>query len=174
MNKNFALVENSLVTNIIVIDDADAASIAGFGAIPVPEGAAVAQGWSYSAGVFAAPVIPPKTLAEVKTDRAAFIDKEYERVNQLPIVYLGNTFQADNASTDLMDKAISTLTAIGGTTGITWWTVDNVGVALTYAEFAGLSAAILGRGQPYFANKRAKKDLIDAATTTAQVEAITW
>lgn len=118
--------------------------------------------------------LPPKSLAVVKTERADFIDAEYERVNQLPISYLGNTFQADNKSTDLMTSALAVLTSVGGTVGISWWNIDNVPVAFTYAQFAGLGVAIFQRGQPYFANKRTKKDLINAAATTEEVEAITW
>lgn len=118
--------------------------------------------------------LPPKSLAVVKSDRAVFIDSEYERVNQLPILYLGNTFQADNKSTALMTSALAVLTSVGGTVGTSWWDIDNVPVAFTYAQFAGLGVAIFQRGQPYFVNKRAKKDLINSATTIAEVEAITW
>ena len=118
--------------------------------------------------------LPPKSLAVVKTERAAFIDSEYERVNQLPISYLGNTFQADNKSTALMTSALAILTSVGGTVGTSWWDIDNAPVAFTYAQFVGLGVMIFQRGQPYFANKRAKKDLINAATTVEEVEAVVW
>lgn len=171
MNKNFAILEAGVIKNIIVIDDADIATISHFGGVLVPDGVCASIGDSYD-GLNFSP--SQKPLAVVKVERAAFIDSEYERVNQLPISYLGNTFQADNTSTALMTSTLAVLTAAGGAAGVEWWNLANVKVPLTYAQFAGLGIAIFQRGQPYFANKRAKKDLINAATTIAEVEAVIW
>lgn len=114
-----------------------------------------------------------KPLGKAVEEQLKLIENAYLVASTLPILSSGSNFQTDDYSTTLMNKVLSTLTAAGGTSGVTWWNVDNVGVNLTYAEFSDLCLSILLRNQSLFATKQAKKSLIRAATTVAQVEAIT-
>jgi len=45
---------------------------------------------------------------------------------------------------------------------------------MTFAQLQGLAASILGRGQPLFIHKQTQKAAIRAASTVAQVQAVTW
>lgn len=62
---NYAIIENSIVTNIIVSDAAFAASI---GAVPA-QGAGI--GWAYAGGVFTAPEAPAPVVPASVTRRQA-------------------------------------------------------------------------------------------------------
>jgi len=112
-----------------------------------------------------------KPLAQAQFEQIAAIEAAYTAANEAPITYAGHTFQADAASVALMAQVASALPA-GASIG--WYDIDNIEVPLTDVQFAELRRAILTRGQPLFAKKQTLKDAIRAATTVAEVEAVTW
>ena len=114
------------------------------------------------------------TLAEAQKTQCALMDSAYAAANTQPVAYMATTFQADDTSVSLMAKTLAVLSALGGTTGVTWYDANNAGVAMTYAQFAGLGAAIFQRGDGYFTHLQAQKALIRAATNVAAVGAIVW
>jgi len=110
-------------------------------------------------------------LNQAQFKQIAAIEAAYTAANEAPITYAGHTFQADAASVALMAQVASALPA-GASIG--WYDIDNIEVPLTDVQFAELRRAILTRGQPLFAKKQTLKDAIRAATTVAEVEAVTW
>lgn len=167
-----AIIQNGLVENIIVVDPDDAATIAHFKAIVLPQGSPVLVSWNYDGANFTA---PPKyaSLAEAQTAQAALMDSAYAAASGAPIAYMGTTFQADEASQALV---AAVLTASGGMlpAGFTWYDVNNVAQPMTFAALQGLAGSILMRGQPLFVHKQTQKAAIRAASSVAQVQAVTW
>ena len=115
-----------------------------------------------------------QSLADAQSQQLALMDSSYAAAAvTAPIAYMTTTFQADQASQDLI---ASVLTAAGGAlpAGFAWYDVNNAPVTMTFAQLQGLSASILGRGQPLFIHKQTQKTAIRAATAVAQVQAVTW
>jgi len=114
-----------------------------------------------------------QSLSDAQSQQLALMDSSYAEAVTTPISYMGTTFQADQASQDLI---ASVLTAAGGAlpAGFAWYDVNNAPVTMTFAELQGLAASILGRGQPLFIHKQTQKAAIRAASTVAQVQAVTW
>jgi hypothetical protein len=112
-----------------------------------------------------------QSLADAQTKRLAAMEAAYTIALAAPIAYLGTTFQADPESLALLAQ---TLTALGGATpsGLGWYDVNNVKLAMTNAQLQGLGQTIFARGQPLFENKQAKKAAIRAALTVADINAV--
>lgn len=71
MNRNFAVISGDQVANVIIINDADQATIDALNAKLVPAGLPVAIGWGWVAGAFVAPPSPPVVIPTVVTMRQA-------------------------------------------------------------------------------------------------------
>jgi len=114
-----------------------------------------------------------QSLSDAQSQQLALMDSSYASAVTAPIAYITTTFQADQASQDLI---ASVLTAAGGVlpAGFAWYDVNNAPVTMTFTELQGLAASILGRGQPLFIHKQTQKAAIRAASTVAQVQAIVW
>jgi len=114
-----------------------------------------------------------QSLSDAQSQQLALMDSSYAASVFSPISCMGTTFQADQASQDLI---ASVLTAAGGAlpAGFAWYDVNNAPVTMTFAQLQGLAASILGRGQPLFIHKQTQKTAIRAATAVAQVQAVTW
>lgn len=164
MEQLAAIIEQGVVTNVIVVQGADPAWVL------IPTGLPVGIGWTYDGAAFAPPV---KSLEEVRAERLTLMDDTYETLEHEPIAYMGTVFQADDYSQDLIAK---TLVALGGATpaDLGWWDATNTRVLMTNAQLQGLGQAIFARNQPLYLNKQARKAAIRAATTVAEIEAVIW
>jgi len=173
MQKNMAIIENGIVTNIAAVDDTDIDTIAYFGGVLIPDNVPVSIGWVYDGFVLSVPVVPPLTLSRAQEIQLAVIESAYKTAVSKPIAYMGTEFQADAESQQLM---ASVITACGGSlpAGFAWFDTNNAPVAMSFTQLQGLAGAILLRGQPLFVTKQTKKAAIRAATTVQQVEAVTW
>ena len=114
-----------------------------------------------------------QSLADAQSAQLALMDSSYTTAVTAPIAYMATTFQADQASQDLI---ASVLTAAGGAlpAGFAWYDVNNAPVTMTFAELQGLAVSILGRGQPLFVHKQTQKAAIRAAISVTQVQSIVW
>jgi hypothetical protein len=174
MIKNLAIVKNGLVDNIIVVDDTDAATVAHFGGLIVP--AEVAIGWTYSGGVFAAPVIPVivLTLAETKAAKIASIKSAAQNALQaivspypaLEVSTWPNQYQEALDYTASVLAPTPTLTAIATAAGVTVATLVATVLAKANAFNAASGAAV---GKRKLLTERAQ-----AATTITEIEGIIW
>lgn len=118
---------------------------------------------------------PPKPLATLKSEKIAQIDAAYNAAIQQDVTYMGTTFQADAASQDVLVKTLVTLNAAGATPPGFWWKDEaNNQVTMTLAELNGLAMAMWAQGQVAFSHKDDLKAQVAAATTDAEVAAVTW
>ncbi|CBJ38348.1 protein of unknown function [Ralstonia solanacearum CMR15] len=130
----------------------------------------VAPGWTYgTTSGFAAPAGP--TLAQTQAAQIALIEDAYQTAIQQPVSYMSTTFQADQDSQAVLTKA---LVAGAVPAGFFWLDKNNAQVSMTFAQLQGLAGAMLTQGQTAFAKKTGLKQQINAATTVAAVQAITW
>ena len=117
--------------------------------------------------------IKPKPLSEVKAEKIAQIEAAYIAAMQQPVTYMGTTFQADAASQDILTKTLVTLNATGSVPAAFWWRdANNNNVAMSLAELNGLAGAMLNQGWAAFQQRVERKDVVTAATSTAEVDAV--
>lgn len=118
---------------------------------------------------------PPKPLTTLKTEKIAQIDAAYNAAIQQDISYMGTTFQADEDSQSILTKTLVTLNGAGSAPADwAWKDANNNMVPMTLAETNGLAMAMLARGWPEFQLRDARKKAVAAATTDAEVAAVTW
>ena len=102
------------------------------------------------------------------------LETAYSNANFLDIDYMSTTFQADKKSQYLITGILA-----GGAvpSGFTWrdnTKPTNADVAMTFAEFQGLSQAIVARGQVNWAKYQDLKAQVALATTKADLDLIVW
>ena len=113
------------------------------------------------------------TLEQTQSAKLRESEAAYQAAITAPITYMGTTFQADTGSQDTLAKTLTTLNASGAVPpGFTWWDEANNAVPMNLAQLTGLAGVMLERGWTAFANKQAKKDQVNAATTVEQVDSV--
>lgn len=110
-------------------------------------------------------------LGAIVASQIALIESAYQGAIQLPVAYLGATFQADQGSQDVLAKV---LVAGSVPAGMFWLDASNAPVQMSFAQLQGLAGAMLAQGQTAFAKKTSLKQQIRAAQTVQAVQAITW
>lgn len=117
----------------------------------------------------------PMTLNEVINDKTIQIDAAYSEAIQQPVAYMGTLFQADKDSQDVLLATLTTLNPLGATPPGFWWKdVTNNHIPMTLAELQGLGQTMFAQGWVAFQNRDAKKAQVTAATSEAEVSAVTW
>ena len=117
--------------------------------------------------------VPALTLAQAQAKQKSLIETAYQTAITAPIAYMSTTFQADNASQDILVKVLVGMQVLGATpSGFAWIDANNVAVPMALADLQGLYGAILTRGQIEFAKRLVAKNAINVATTIAEVEAV--
>ena len=114
-------------------------------------------------------VAKPAKIAELKAERDS---KEVE-----PITYNGNLYDYDDKARERINAAIIALDVQTAQTkavaSIDWTTADNADVKVTANDLRMVIAMIAQRSNALHVAYRAAKDKVEAATTVAEVEAIT-
>ena len=107
----------------------------------------------------------------LKDDKLSKLTTAYNNANELDITYMSTTFQADKKSQDLITGILA-----GGAvpSGFTWRDKLNVDVAMTFAEFQGLSQAIVLRGQANWIKCQDLKAQVALAKKQADLDLIVW
>jgi len=114
------------------------------------------------------------TLSITKAKQKYLIETAYQTAITAPAAYMATTFQADNASQDILVKVLVGMQVVGATpAGFAWMDANNAAVPMTLADLQGLYGAVLTRGQADFTKKIIAKQAVDAATTVAAVQAVT-
>lgn len=140
-------------------------------------------GDTYANGVFTSPVIPPPvlTIDEARSAQMTVLESAYQSVIYADISYTSvggvtQTYQADAGSVTILMQQISVYISSGATlpAGYAWTAADNTQVPFTVDDLKGLSSAIGARGADAFFHLQAQKAAVRAATTIADVQAITW
>lgn len=111
----------------------------------------------------------PAKIAELKAERDS---KEVE-----PITYNGNLYDYDDKARERIDAAIIALDVQTAQTkavaSIDWTTADNADVKVTADDLRCVIAMVAQRSNALHVAYRAAKDKVEAATTVAEVEAVT-
>jgi hypothetical protein len=110
-------------------------------------------------------------LAQAQLTQIVKLRTAYIAAIQLPVVYMGSTFQADSDSQDILTKC---LVAGSVPIGFYWLDVNNVQVPMTFAQLQGLATTMLAQGQIAFTKLQDKKTAVRAALTVADVQAVVW
>jgi hypothetical protein len=106
---------------------------------------------------------------EVIADKFKELESDYISKNQVPIEYMGTTFQAEYKSQDIISR---TLTAGSVPANFYWLDITNAKIPMTYAQLQGLAMAVLERNQVNFDSLQTQKKAVNAATTVEQVKSI--
>lgn len=107
----------------------------------------------------------PAKIAELKAERDA---REVE-----PITYNGNSYDYDSKARERINAAIIALGVQGADASIDWTTATNADVKVTANDLRMVIAMVAQRSNALHVAYRAAKDKVEAATTVAEVEAVT-
>lgn len=107
----------------------------------------------------------PAKIAELKAERDS---KEVE-----PITYNSNSYDYDSKARERINAAIIALDVQGADASIDWTTADNADVKVTANDLRMVIAMIARRSNALHVAYRAAKDKVEAATTVAEVDAVT-
>lgn len=121
---------------------------------------------------------PPPTLDQVKAAKNAEINAARLSANRGTFTFQGKEIACDELSRSDIDGANGIITLTGalpaGWPG-GWKTVDNDYVAIpTVAVWTQFYAAMVAQGTANFTKAQTLKAQVAAATTAAEVEAVTW
>lgn len=126
---------------------------------PLPEGATLTA--------------PERTLDEVKAAKIADLKAERDSKEVEPITYNGNSYDYDDKARERINAAIIALDVQGADASIDWTTADNADVKVTANDLRMVIAMIAQRSNALHVAYRAAKDKVEAATTVAEVDAVT-
>lgn len=127
-------------------------------------------------GITEVPVVPPTSaelLSSAMLNSLKELYQSYQTAIQQPVAYMGKQFQADLSSQDTLAKAISGMSGTAPS-GFYWVAADNSKVSMDFTQVQGLAASMFAQAWPAFQNLQDKKALVEAATTVAEVQAVTW
>lgn len=116
---------------------------------------------------------PQKTLEQLKADKILEFKTIRDTEEVKPISYNGNLFDFDKKARDRINSAIIALDVMGADSNIEWTLADNSNVTVTANDLRGVIAAVALRSNKLHVAYRAAKDKVEAATTVAEVEAVT-
>lgn len=133
--------------------------------------------WMIVSGALA--LTPPPSdsvlLTVAKASQITALTTSYTSAIQQPVVFMGTSFQADGGSQNTLVQALSAMTPAGATpSGFYWVGAENNHVSMTLAQVQGLSQAMMAQGWTAFQNLQVKKASVNAATTIAEVQAVTF
>ena len=130
---------------------------------PLPEGATL--------------TVPERTLEEVKAAKIAELKTERNSREVQPIEYGGNLYDYDDKARERINAAIIALdmqtAQKKAVANIDWTTADNADVKVTADDLRMVIAMVAQRSNALHVAYRAAKDKIAAATTVAEIDAIT-
>lgn len=111
-------------------------------------------------------VIKQRKIAELKAER--------DEAEVTPIEYNGNLYDYDEKARDRISAAIIALELQGEGATIEWTTADNADTPVTANDLKMIIAAVAVRSNKLHTAYRVSKEKVEAATTAADVEAVTF
>lgn len=112
-------------------------------------------------------------LADAKTAKIAELKAERDAREVEPITYKGNSYDYDDKARERINAAIIALDVQGNDTSLDWTTATNTDVKVTADDLRMVVASVAQRSNALHIAYREAKDKVEAATTVAEVEAIT-
>ena len=116
-------------------------------------------------------------LAVAKPAKIAALKAERDAAEVEPITYNGNLYDYDDKARERINAAIIALDVqtaqTKATAVIDWTTADNQDVKVTADDLRMIIASVANRSNALHVAYRAAKDKVEAATTVAEVDAVT-
>lgn len=126
---------------------------------PLPEGATTTA--------------PEKTLDELKADKLEALKAERDTKEVEPIEYNGHLYDYDDKARDRINAAIIALDMAGTEATLQWTTADNTNATVTAQDLRNIIAAVAMRSNTLHEQYRVAKEVVNAAETKEEVEAVT-
>lgn len=149
----------------------DAASVQLVNVADIPE-QFMGGGWAYEDGTWTPnaiadqAILPGKKAAKIEELKAGYVSEVYS-----PISHAGFTWGTDPDSRNLLGQVL----AVGSVPeGMYWRDVTSTPRPMTYADLQALAYAILERGLAADENLMTKTTTVNAATTAAEIDAVSW
>ena len=116
-------------------------------------------------------------LAAAKPAKIAALKAERDAAEVETITYNGNSYDYDEKARERINAAIIALDVqtaqAKATASIDWTTADNADVKVTANDLRMVIASVAQRSNALHVAYRAAKDKVEAATTVAEVDAVT-
>ena len=117
---------------------------------------------------------PAKTLEQLKQDKINEFKSIRDAEEVKPITYNGNRYDYDDKARERINAAIIALDVQGEGASIDWTTADNADVKVTANDLRMIIAAVAVRSNALHNAYRVAKEKVEAATTAADVEDVTF
>jgi hypothetical protein len=119
-------------------------------------------------------LVTDKDIEVIRLAKIKEMYRDYLVAQQLPVYYMGSTFQADLASQDVLAKSLAGMNVVAPA-GFYWVDAQNNKVAMSFENLQGMAAAMFQQGWDAFKNLQNKKDLASSPdATVATIKNITW
>ena len=112
-------------------------------------------------------------LENVKQRKILILKRQRDTAEVEPIEYNGHSFDYDDKARDRINAAIIALELQGDGATIEWTTADNDDAVVTAQDLRMIIAAVAVRSNKLHTAYRAAKAQVEAASTAAEVEAVT-
>lgn len=113
-------------------------------------------------------------LEAAKSAKIADLKAERDSKEVEPITYNGNSYDYDDKARERINAAIIALDVQGADASIDWTTADNADVKVTADDLRMVIAAVAVRSNKLHTAYRVSKEKVEAATTAADVEDVTF
>ena len=117
---------------------------------------------------------PAKTLEQLKADKINELKLKRDSIEVEPISHQGYSFDYDEKARDRINAAIIALDVQGADASIDWTTADNQDVKVTANDLRMVIAAVAVRSNTLHTAYRKAKEQVEAASTAAEVEDVTF
>lgn len=112
-------------------------------------------------------------IENVKQRKILMLKRQRDTAEVEPIEYNGNIYDYDEKARDRINAAIIALELQGEDATIDWTTADNADTPVTANDLKMIIAAVAVRSNKLHTAYRVAKEKVEAATTAAEVEAVT-
>lgn len=113
-------------------------------------------------------------LESIKEHKILTLKIQRDNLEVEPIAYNGHSYDYDSKARDRIAAAIIALELQGEGATIEWTTADNADTPVTANDLKMIIAAVAVRSNKLHTAYRVSKEKVEAATTAAEVEAVTF
>lgn len=113
-------------------------------------------------------------IENVKQRKILMLKRQRDTAEVEPIAYNGHLYDYDSKARDRIAAAIIALELQGEGATIEWTTADNADTPVTANDLKMIIAAVAVRSNKLHTAYRVSKEKVEAATTAAEVEAVTF
>jgi Domain of unknown function (DUF4376) len=118
---------------------------------------------------------PSVLLQQAQTTQLATLQTAYQAAAYTPVSYMSTTFPCTANAIHLMQGALlQGSTPQGLPSSFNWYDVSGSGVAMTLTQLQSLANLFFGQINGAYQTLQSLTAQVNAATTTAAVQAITW